>query len=281
MDLVWWSGLLVKLGFHHWTPSAHLAWGLWDCAHGGQLCDLLLPRHQPPPPARPPSGEGNLPLLLPDKGFPSDLNVRILKLLKNTIFFKYRKKTTNWLFLPNFLKKTFCMQLFRKKSSQEGHLLWNISPQWLKHGRSKSDSNILINTSVLFCKKQMQEMRRSMEREDWVSQQGILKELEEAKGAEGQSSRELHSFLRKENELKIDLQLLQTARIHHHGVRQQAGISSGVLTSCTQSWHTFGKHGSRLWFRELNIIPAIAMGLFLQMNVMQKGFRRNEEYDSP
>lgn len=34
-----------------------------------------------------------------------------------------------------------------------------------------------------------------MEREDWVSQRGIVKELEEAKGAEGQSSRELQSFL--------------------------------------------------------------------------------------
>lgn len=52
-------------------------------------------------------------------------------------FLKTQKKS-NWLFLPNFLKKTFCVKLFRNKSPQEGHLVWNISPQWLKCGRSET-----------------------------------------------------------------------------------------------------------------------------------------------
>lgn len=86
---------------------------------------------------------------------------------------------------------------------------------------------------------------------------------------------------KKEKQAENWVKVLQPAQIHQYGVREQAGISSGILTRRTQSWRAFGNYGWMLWFRELNIIPAIATGLFMQMNVMQKEFRRNEEYDSP
>lgn len=64
-----------------WLPSPDLL-----CSPCPGAVGLLLPCHQPQLPAYPPAGEGNLPLLLPDKGFPSDPNARTLKLLKNTVF---------------------------------------------------------------------------------------------------------------------------------------------------------------------------------------------------
>lgn len=203
-------------------------------------------------------------------------------------------------FFKNIEKKPLPTDFFSLTFSRR-HFEWNFSERnhpkngtcsgtFHPNGWNMESLNVcskwLQNSYKYFCAI-LQETDAEDEEKQWKRELG--KSARHREGARGskRSRRsvfplwELQSFLRKENELKIDLQLLQPAQIHHHGVRQQAGISSGVLTSRTQSWHTFGKHGSMLCFRELNIIPAIAMGLFLQMNVMQKKFRRNEERDSP